>query len=840
MRTRDIKQWLRAADSAEAESPYDSDDEMAPDHEERARPSIMEEAESDWDAFISCTASLLHETKSKRRHKFVNETIPMVAKDPETTSSERVALYKLLLEASFWHTDLNTRFYLVQAGYVLLEADTASAPAKPCSSMLVEEAVHALEAETERLTRPDLCYTITRVQLETLFAWLHYVLTVAIRGDHAELKKEKAFIELVRMRARVYGTYMALRFPSIEPFHCIPKKHRAWEENFSNCLLMLQVALTIQAPDAWGACILQPCFMPQVRMLGKSYLQAVYELIASVKVPVLQYYTTHVVCSKMPVPRAVRDAIAFQYSSFFDIHVSQADLDEHVLPSLQKMLLRSPDTAFWDFGFLCTRVNVDKASMLSRFQNVILSSLASSNRATREAVLSIHDTNFRYQQSRWLLRYDDLVFFIEALCKSIKPGDVRSEEQRLAQYFFMKYVLASPKNSPALLTCMVPIIQKETQPTSVRASIDAIFKHVEYLLDQDEEVPPVFVKALLSKTHSPKAPIRAAALCGIYPALCLLSPKWMTQASQNESRVHLFKELMPSLGTSIQSAQTGALTSLEAALEGCVAVALIWGPMRPGHPLHAEAAALAPLDALLAAGSKPSFLLNEKVAHKMGEHDLMHWHANALSFALAREPIQKLHDREVHAHVLALLRGYVHHSVHLGSAGEWPRVSSAQDQVKYILEHIRSHDTYLALDLAKQVLGSENDVAPKLVQKLLMVVRTEDRVPDMIVLAHAPQLLGLSDTFFVPLCRVMDAEFDSLDPPEVVTQHVDHMLRLIYDAHADPAWRASAEAALSTVALIAPDVVLPRVCGDIVRHLSVQSLEAWSAQDVAAMHVTNE
>ena len=833
MRTRDIKQWLRAADSAEAESPYDSDDEMAPDHEERARPSIMEEAEYDWDAFISCTASLLHETKSKRRHKFVNETIPMVAKDPETTSSERVALYKLLLEASFWHTDLNTRFYLVQAGYVLLEADTASAPAKPCSSMLVEEAVHALEAETERLTRPDLCYTITRVQLETLFAWLHYVLTVAIRGDHAELKKEKAFIELVRMRARVYGTYMALRFPSIEPFHCIPKKHRAWEENFSNCLLMLQVALTIQAPDAWGACILQPCFMPQVRMLGKSYLQAVYELIASVKVPVLQYYTTHVVCSKMPLPRAVRDAIAFQYSSFFDIHVSQADLDEHVLPSLQKMLLRSPDTAFLDFGFLCTRVNVDKASMLSRFQNAILSSLASSNRATREAVLSIHDTNFRYQQSRWLLRYDDLVFFIEALCKSIKPGDVRSEEQRLAQYFFMKYVLASPKNSPALLTCMVPIIQKETQPTSVKASIDAICEHVKYLLNQDEEVPPVFVKALLSKTHSPKAPIRAAALCGIYPALCLLSPKWMTQASQNESRVHLFKELMPSLGTSIQSAQTGALTSLEAALEGCVAVALIWGPMRPGHPLHAEAAALAPLDALLAAGSKPSFLLNEKVAHKMGEHDLMHWHANALSFALAREPIQKLHDREVHAHVLALLRGYVHHSVHLGSAGEWPRVSSAQDQVKYILEHIRSHDTYLALDLAKQVLGSENDVAPKLVQKLLMVVRTEDRVPDMIVLAHAPQLLGLSDTFFVPLCRVMDAEFDSLDPPEVVTQHVDHMLRLIYDAHADPAWRASAEAALSTVALIAPDVVLPRVCGDIVRHLSVQSLEAWSAQDVA-------
>lgn len=409
MRTRDIKQWLRAADPAEAESPYDSDDEMAPDHEEPARPSIMEEAESDWDAFISCTASLLHETKSKRRHKFVNETIPMVANDPETTSSERVALYKLLLEASFWHTDLNTRFYLVQAGYVLLEADTASAPAKPCSSMLVDEAVHALEAETERLTRPDLCYTTTRIQLETLYAWLHYVLTVVIRGDHAELKKEKAFIELVRMRARVYGTHMALRFPWIQLFHCIMTKHRAWEEDLSNTSLIIHVALSIQAPDAWGAFLLQERILSSAHFTKEPYKQAAHEFIDGVKAPVLQYYTTHVICSKTPVPRAVRDAIAHPWLYFFDECVSQADLDEHVLPSLQKMLLRSPETAFLDFGFLCSRVNVDKAGMLSRFQNAILSSLASSNLSTREAVLTIRDTNSRYQRPRRLLWHDDLV-----------------------------------------------------------------------------------------------------------------------------------------------------------------------------------------------------------------------------------------------------------------------------------------------------------------------------------------------------------------------------------------------------------------------------------------------
>ena len=839
MRTRDIKQWLRAADPAEAESPYDPDDEMAPGHTEPARLSIMEESESDWDAFISCAASLLREAKSKRRNKFVTKTVPMVAKDPETTSSERVELYQLLLQTSFWHTHLDTRFYLVQAGYILLEADTAPAPEKPFSSMLVKEAVRALEAETERLTRSDLCYTETRVQLETLYAWLHYVLTVAIRGDHAALKDDNAFVALVRMRARVYGTHMTLEFPWIQQFHCIMTKHREWEKDLSNNSLMLQVALTIQAPDAWGAFLMQERIISDVHFNKRLYEHAADQLIESVKAPVLQYYTNHVICSKTPVPRAVRDAIANRFFYFFDEYVSQADLDEHVLPSLQKMLLRSPETAFLDFGFLCSRVNVDKAGMLSRFQNAILSSIASSNRATREAVLTIRDTNSRYMSPRRLLWHDDLVFFIEALCKSIKPGDVRSEEQRLAQYFLMKRILQSQKNSPALLTCMAPIIQKETQPASVTASIDAVWQHVKYLLDQDEDVPPVFVKALVSKTNSPKAPIRAAAFCGIYPALCMLLSNTTYITRQTESRVRLWKELMPSLGTSIQSAQTGALTSFEAALEGCVVVALIWGPLGPGHPLHAEAASLAPLDTLFSAGSKPSFLLNEKVAHKMGENALMHWHANALHFVLHHQPIQKLHDKEVHARVLSLLRSYVHHSVYVGKEKYMPKlVSSAQDQVRYILEYIRSHDTYLALDLVKQVLSSETDLALKVARYVILAALTLDRLPDMIVLAHAPQMQGTSESLFVRMCWQVAPEFERIhfqrfDPHLVVTQHIDHMLRIIYDAHMDPAWRTSAEAALSTVAFIAPEVVLPRVCSDIVRHLSVKSLEAWSSQDVA-------
>ncbi|MCP5837726.1 hypothetical protein NL340_27835, partial [Klebsiella pneumoniae] len=60
--------------------------------------------------------------------------------------------------------------------------------------------------------------------------------------------------------------------------------------------------------------------------------------------------------------------------------------------------------------------------------------------------MTIRDTKSWYLRPRRLLWHDDLVFFIEALCKSIKPGDVRSEEQRLAQYFLMKRILASPKN----------------------------------------------------------------------------------------------------------------------------------------------------------------------------------------------------------------------------------------------------------------------------------------------------------------------------------------------------------------------------------------------------------
>ena len=46
MRTRDIKQWLSAADPAEAESPYDPDDDMAPENQVPVYSTQLEEAES--------------------------------------------------------------------------------------------------------------------------------------------------------------------------------------------------------------------------------------------------------------------------------------------------------------------------------------------------------------------------------------------------------------------------------------------------------------------------------------------------------------------------------------------------------------------------------------------------------------------------------------------------------------------------------------------------------------------------------------------------------------------------------------------------------------------------
>lgn len=841
MRTRDIKQWLSAADPAEAESPYDPDDDMAPENQVPVYSTQLEEAESDWDAFITHAAARLRDRKEKRRYLFVSNTVPLVASDSETSSEERVELFQLLLQTTLSYNDRKSRVCLVRAGCTLLDADTAHCPKQPLSSMLVREAVHALQPEVERTTRSDLRLCCTALRLVALYDWVYCVLSYVLHGEHASIKNDSNFMLLVKMYARLHGTYVAALVRKHMCISSVSARLRQWESDPGCLSLLLHAALKLPAAEALASCALQGHLITACCLEMKDTQRAgALELVQSIKVLVLQFYSTNVLSSRVPLLDTLRTAKSHPYRHFFKSVVTPADLDEHVLPTLQKMLLRSPEQAFYDLGVLCTCVAVEKTSILSRFQNVMVSSIASSNPATREAVLSLSDS---------LFKADDITAFADAVCKSIKAGDVRSEEQRLAQYKLLWSCVPNESNSPGLLGSMAPVLLKETQPSSVAAAVDAVSKHIHFLLEHDVEVPSAFMKAFIGKTSSPKPPVRAAALCGMYPAICACEPGMTCFSKEQKNWLAFWKDLLPSLGTSVKSALSSALTSPEAALEGCIATALIWGAISQEHSLRDSALPLAPLDALLATGAKPSFLLNEKVAQKMSELHTVHWHAKAFYTVLHHTNPMSWHDKEFASHMCALLRCYVYHTVQIGAPNHGPLfVQGARWHAHRIVQYVHRHDERLALHIVRHVLSSEPELPTDVARLLVECMSSLNLFPELVVLVHAPQLQDTEHDCFVKLCRnVMrqvgptgSVTYDNLDPHEILRDYADSVIQAIYEAQSDPTWRVAAEAALASILFIAPDAVLGRICGDIVRDMSVKSIEAFSEQDVAIWRASDD
>ncbi|WFD28586.1 translational activator of GCN4 [Malassezia nana] len=801
MRPRDIQQWLRAADVTAQESPYDPDDDLAPDHAEHA--SAPDEASgADWGHFMAHAAQLLRRTRTKGLHAFLRECVPLVAKDEATMPYERVELFQLLLQTSAFHTDRPSRLLLRQAGDQLLEADVAPTRNEPFQSMLMVEAHHALRAETDNVCDREGTLRTTRGGAANLHAWVCVLLRHALCAPSEYLAKEPHFHALLGTFARLHYTVCT----SAPPHHdrLLPGVlHMAWRtfrQAAHQLPMLLQCALDVPAHTAYHAILLQGLLLDVCLHLKHGAQAQGIAWAADVQQRVLLSYTTHVVSAKTAVPPPVLHAL----DHFLQRVASPADMETHVFPTLQKMLLRSPEVALEVATTLCAAAPVDLMTVLARFQTVLLSSVTSSQAQTRRHALVF---------ARTLLRDATLApsdAFVDALCKSLKPGDAKSEDQRIAQSNLIAAVPARASSSAALLTALAPILQKEAQVPALQAELRAAWPHMRACWDADT-LPRVWTLALLGKAQSPKASLRAATLVSLADAM---------RVPTSEAQKALLTELLPALRASVQASASG-LTSPDAALEGAAAVVLLAGPIaQAGAPLSEQAAQQVPLAPLLTTGVKPSFLLNDKVARKLreGPADALTWHAEALYTLLAHRGYGALHDDALQAAVLSLLAEYM---------------DGAAKPAHALLAGVGAHSPRLALRLVAHLLGHVSSLAPHAARHLLTGLvaaagtATAELLPHMVVLSHAMQLDDTEREMWVHLCRLA-----SHDPHDVVRQHANLLLHVVGEAHAQEAWASAAEAALTTLVFIAPDVLLGRVCGDLVRDLSTHPLDALDDQDV--------
>ena len=242
MRTREIREWLCAANVADSESPYDPDDEMAPGYNER-----MEETKPmSWDDFVSRAAAVLRSPQTNRRHAFLRDIVPVLARDPETVSAERVELYQLLLQTHQCHPDRASRLALMDAAEVLLRADVRDTAA-PFQSMLIDAASDMLRCEVLRLCGDGRVHG-PRFAAASVHAWTSVLLSVVLEGSDEHLRSDPHFATLLDTYAVVHLALLATRQKPHDRL-LNSSLHMAWRtirRGYLHVPLMLDVALAMQ------------------------------------------------------------------------------------------------------------------------------------------------------------------------------------------------------------------------------------------------------------------------------------------------------------------------------------------------------------------------------------------------------------------------------------------------------------------------------------------------------------------------------------------------------------------------------------------------------------------
>ncbi|WFD32601.1 translational activator of GCN4 [Malassezia sp. CBS 17886] len=805
MRRRHIEQWLHDASGVAAASPYDSGDEMAPEHA-ASRAGAPAGAPADWDAFRAYVAALLRSGRPHARIAFLHAELPKLAQDADTTSHERIELYDALLGALHCHTDRGARVALLHGGDALLRADCT--PEAPLASALVRHAAAQLCARVERTCTPTGTLRAPRAVLADEFAWVCALLRVVMEAPAAHLEGDAAWSALVAAFALAHDTLL----------HTATRRdrllrgalHAAWRtirETHARIPLLVRTLLAARDIAAGRAVSALGLVLGVAAHLHGA---AGHEYAASCKDAVLAFYAEHVVGAKRALPAHTVHAL----DAFCAAYVGADDLDAVVFPALDKMLLRSPEYALRG-ALLCASARIDGGAVLQRLRTPLAAAAASANAATRAGALQL----VRALAAR-TERGDALAAFVDAACASVKPSESRPEDQRASQFALLGALPAHAAWSARVCDTLAPLVRKETLSAPLRAALDAMWTHAAALLRADAPVSDAALDAFSGKLTGPKAPLRAAAMLSLV--------RLRGHAPFTPTCTALWMHFVPLLEKGVGGAGGGALVTGDAT-DG-IAFLDALDPDHSSPPaLRARVAASAAVGTLLQTAPKLSFLLQDRVARRMRDAGDLPWHARALAAAVRAHGRALAQDEALWDAVEALLPIYL--------------TGGAVDEAVRILEDVADADARVAFTFlsaassaapfptAKPAPSHASFGAPLLRRLLRIPVGTHTEraglLVELLVLAHIPELQDADRQCFVQLCRAASA-----DPRAVLTENSDAALAAVRAAQADPALAGAADAALGTAVFIAPDV-LPAVVRGVLADAAPGPLDALSDADVA-------
>ncbi|GBE83943.1 eIF-2-alpha kinase activator GCN1 [Sparassis crispa] len=840
MGKHEIESWIASTSTASD----DLDSSNASGLQEWRRDYVL----TDWPKALDVARTRLFTSSTKVRLQFLREELLVLSKYGDFSLSQTMDVFKLLTQTYTRYIDAPSREAVEAVGSELVRRDElrGTPDGEPESTKLgvTEQIFGWLSHEVGLISKRASSHAaadmfvllswccglyVTCLKANPNFAgtyaWDKMINVFAMLVDmlldkSTRVKKSIQKSALVRTRRAlrscpqylrdVMNTLLALAKTSTSPLFVVP-------------LLGLSVDVTLH-----------------LKNLKDEQLKKVDPTI---KEDILAFYVSSVLMSRSPVTSHTSTAL----HDFVRTQVTEDDFTTLVLPTMEKALLRSPEISIGVISeFVAAYSHAIEGDTFRRLLTPTLNNARSTNTIVRNNATVLFKVLLERTPSP-----SDMELALNEVLSLPKAGKTAGPDHRLALYTMLAYVKPSTSISSTVVQSVLPLLAKETHDAAVLVLVASVTPHLVFCLRQNIAFPSE-VTALVTKEMTNAKPVIRRAFSTLVG-----DTFWQLSKLDSEASLMFARAVLPAFETNLRSIASNPLNSIVGSLEGYAALAILLGPFAHSGKFEDFIAHSATIQSLIATGSKPSFLLWDKVYHRLNAVEDETWLLRASEASLSFFKDELIQNE----HACAMM-GMIF--LHLAIESHTPQIRRL---VLTSLETLTANNpevvncvitaaltVYLSRPSTHKFPNDAGDEPNSPVNRegrlpavLLASCGFADRcdqtirqnsLVNLVVLAHHPLLCVHSRQTWIELCQKAH-----VDPHALVCARLDDILKKVMnalDSHAKTYHDVFAEAgyrAVTTLAFVSPQEVLPRIIEQIRADINPEEINSLSEMDLGVWSV---
>ncbi|KAI0827665.1 ARM repeat-containing protein [Trametes gibbosa] len=809
----EIESWISATSTS-----YGDDEDVPSTGPEWRRENIMKA----WSGAMLAAQTQLSTSSTKARIQFLREELLVLANHGDLSLSQVMDIFKLLTSTYPRYIDSESRVAVEEVGIALVRRDelrgTPQGEPNETKFGVAEQVLGWMSQEVGRISKSSSSHAAA--DMFVLLSWCCglYVACLDSNPDFTTSRSWQALLGIMAALAEMLLDPSARSKKSLQK-SALVRTRRALRHRPD--------VLSVVATTLLSLAKTMPSPLTVVPLLGISIdvslrlknvkdenLKTVDPVL---KADIMQLYTGSVLMSRTPVPSHISCALR----EFVSATVTPGDFTSKILPAMERALLRSPEISLNIITeFLPAYSHPVEGDSFRKLLTPTLNSAKSTNPVVRANSGGLFNILMR-------LNHDalDQGYAANELLSLPKAGKTSGPDHRVVLYTMLGAVPTSQAVSSTVLQTSLPLLAKETHDAAVAALADSITPHLAYSLRSNSALPGDSASVLAKEMTNSKPVIRRAFCSLVGNAI------WDLKQLESPTAIAFAKAVIPSLDTNLKAVAGNPTNTPAGPLEAYIAVAALLGPISRSKQFEDAISGNSALQTIVAASSKPSFLLWDKVYQKLSGEEEEKWLLRAIEVVLPFFKEDFLQDEQARTLVGSIL-------LHLAVESASPQIRRSTITTIEVLTSI--HPELVSISVLSAISAHLSKAAPAPSkttstngEEVENLANQEGRLPalilacaafgedcpkdlkehlllDFVLIAHHPGPSGNLRPVWIELCQKA-----RIDPLELVSSHPDTLLANVLDAIEKHSKQSSGfvEAgyrAITTLVFVAPNAILPK------------------------------